>query len=493
MLILQLIIPIITIIAIIYCRNSEEIQQISIGFSQITMMHIQLIIYKFTGEISVFEYIYYGKQGQDGISIWQIQLISIQMPIVLQSTWKSINGLKYRIYIIMQLQITFWSYAVFIVQDIQQFYISFEGVLIPMYFIIGFYGGRNRKIHAANLFFMYTLQGSQFQQQAQIIIYLETGTSDYQTIQTIPISINRQYLLWLAFFFALAIKIPIIPMHIWLPEAHVEAPTAASVLLAAILQKLGSYGLLRYCLSLFPIATSTFTPFIITICIIGIIYSSFACLALQDMKKQIAYSSIGHMNIATQAIFTNDLNGLNGSIYFLISHGIISSAQFLLIGILYDRYHTRTIKYYRGLVLLMPLFSIFFLLFILANIAVPGTSGFICEFLTFLAAFNLNPFIGIIASIAIVITPAYSLWFFHKIIYGKISPHLLFIFSDLTFKEFIILSPLFIFTIFLGIYPNFILQPIQQANLNQLYSYYLIKFKLLYPYRLYYSIFIQEM
>lgn len=466
--IIQLIIPIITIIGITYCKKSEEIQQIAQGFSQISLMHVQIQIFKFQGEISVFEFIYYGKLGQDGISIWQIFQISIQMPLILQSTWKSINGVMFRIYITQQLFIVFWSYAVFMVQDIQQFYISFEGVQIPMYMLIGYYGGRNRKLHAANMFFLYTLLGSLFLQQGLIVIYLETGTSDYQIIMTIPISVTRQYFQWQAFFFAQAIKIPMIPMHIWLPEAHVEAPTAASVLLAAVLQKQGSYGLLRYCLSLFPLATIKFTPFIITLCIIGIIYSSFACLALQDMKKQIAYSSIGHMNIATLAIFTNDQNGINGGIYFLISHGIISSAQFILIGILYDRYHTRTIKYYRGLAIIMPLFSFFFLFFTLANIAVPGTSGFICEFLTFMATFNLNPFIGIIASIAIVITPAYSLWFYHKIIYGKISNHLILIWSDLTFKEFFILTTLLFFTQFLGIFPNFILLPIQISSLNQL-------------------------
>lgn len=463
------IIPIITIISITLCKKKEEIQYIALGFSQITMMHVQQIVYKFQGSISIFEFIYYGKQGQDGISIWQIMQISVQMPIIQQSTWKSINGFSYKMYIIQQLFIAFWAYAVFLVQDIQYFYISFEGVQIPMYFLIGFYGGRNRKIHASNLFFIYTLLGSQFQQQAQVILYQETGTSDYQIILTIPISANRQYLLWQAFFFAQAIKIPMIPMHIWLPEAHVEAPTAASVMLAAILLKQGSYGLLRYCLSLFPLATSTFTPFVFTICIIGIIYSSFACLSLLDLKKQIAYSSIGHMNIATLAIFTNDLNGINGSIFFLISHGIISSAMFLLIGVLYDRYHTRTIKYYRGITQIMPLFSIFFLFFTLANIAVPGTSGFICEFLTFLAAFNSNPFIGLFSSMAIIQTPAYSLWFFHKIIYGKLSPYFISIFSDLSFKEFSILFPLLFFTLFLGIYPNYLFLTMQISNLNLLY------------------------
>lgn len=471
MLIFFLIIPIITIFSVFFCKKKEEIQLTTLGFSFINLIHTLFIIYKFKGNISIFEFIFYGKLGQDGLSIWQIQLISIQMPIIILSTWKSIKGNlnNYKFYIILQFFITFWSYAVFLVQDILYFYISFEGVQIPMYFLIGFFGGRNRKSHAANLFFIYTLLGSLFQLLSLIILYLETGTSDYHIILNIPISIFKQYFQWLAFFFALAIKIPMIPMHIWLPEAHVEAPTAASVMLAAILLKQGSYGLLRYCLTLFPIASSIFTPFVSTLCIIGIIYSSFACLSLLDMKKLIAYSSIGHMNIATLAIFTNDLNGLNASIYFLISHGIISSALFLLIGVLYDRYHTRTVKYYKGLVQIMPLFSLFFLFFTFANIAVPGTSGFICEFLTFLAAFNLNPFIGIFSSLAIIQTPAYSLWFFHKIVYGKFSPSLIILFSDISFKEFIILSPLVFFTLFLGLFPNYLFLPIQISNLNLLY------------------------
>lgn len=463
------IIPIIAIICIVFCKKNKDIQSVAIGFSYINVYHALYVLYNFKGNLNTFEFIYYGKQGQDGISLWQIQQISVQMPLIFQSTWKSINGFSYKIYMIQQQSIAFWSYAVFLVQDLQQFYISFEGVQIPMYLIIAIYGGRNRKIHAANLFFIYTLLGSQFQQLAQIILYQETGTSDYQIIQTTPISKIKQYFQCQAFFLAQAIKIPMIPMHIWLPEAHVEAPTAASVLLAAILLKQGAYGFFRYCLAIFPLATSTQTPFFFSICIIGIVYSSFACLSLQDMKKLIAYSSIGHMNIATLSIFTNDLNGISGSIYFLISHGIISSALFFLIGVLYDRYHTRTIKYYRGIVQIMPLFSLFFLCFTLANIAVPGTSGFICEFLTFLAAFNLNPFIGIFSSQAIVQTPTYSLWFFHKIIYGKISPHFITIFSDLTFKEFTILSPLLFFTFFLGIFPNYILLPMQISNLNLLY------------------------
>lgn len=469
MLIIQQLIPQMAIISISFSKKTEEIQWIAIGFSQIAMMHSQLLVNIFPGTDSIFQYQFYGKQGQDGISLWQVWQISILIPIIQQSTWNTgHNQDAYKVLIILQQLITFWSYAVFMVQDLQLFYISFEGIQIPMYFIIGFYGGRNRKIHAANQFFIYTLLGSQFQLQAQIILYYETGTSDYQIIQTRPININHQYLLWQAFFFALAIKIPMIPVHIWLPEAHVEAPTAASIIQAAILQKQGSYGLLRYCLHLFPIASTTFTPYVATMCIIGIIYSSFACLALWDMKKLIAYSSIGHMNTATLALFTNDLNGLNAGIFFLISHGIISSALFILIGILYDRFHTRTIKYFRGQVNIMPLFTLFFLIFTLSNIAVPGTSGFVCEFLTFLAAFNLNPFIGFISSIAIVLAPAYSLWFLHKISYGSLSPHFTSLWTDLTLKEFHMLLPLAFFAIFLGLYPTFIFSNLEITTFSML-------------------------
>lgn len=466
-------IPLIGIFNLMWCKRREEIQWVGMGYAIIGMIHMLGIVHVYTGETSVFEFQYYGKLGQDGISQWLVWQVSILMPIVLLSTWKSTPGSEnvdmYRTQIILLQQIGFWSYAVFMVQDLQLFYISFEGVLIPMYFQIGQSGNRNRKIHAANQFFIYTLLGSQFQLLALIVLYLETGTSDYQTILTIPISPTRQYILWLAFFFALAIKIPMVPMHIWLPEAHTECHTAGSVLQAAILLKQGSFGIQRYCLPLFPIASSTFTPQVATICIIGIIYSSIACLAQWDIKKQIAYSSIGHMNTATLAIFTNDQNGINASIYFLISHGQISSALFLLIGVIYDRYHTRTIKYYRGLVLVMPMFTVFFLFFTLANIAVPGTSGFISEFFTFLAAFQQNPFIGVVSALAIILAPVYSLWFFHKISYGSLSPHLTSIFSDITIKEFHLLLPLVILTLLFGFFPSLLLSPITLSSLALLY------------------------
>ncbi len=462
---IQQIIPIIAIISIWqFTKKGEEIQWIAIGFSQINQMHTQQIVYLYDGNTSDYQFMskYNGKQGQDGISLWQIWQVSMQMPIVQQSTWKSVES-NPKGMIIQQLVIGFWSYAVFQVMDIQQFYISFEGVQIPMYFQIGYYGGRNRKIHAGNQFFIYTLQGSQFQQQAQIIQYIETGTSNYQIQQSMPISSSKQNILWQAFFFAQAIKVPMMPMHIWLPEAHVEAPTSASVLQAAIQQKQGSYGQQRFNQGLFPIASKNFQPIVMTMCIIAIIYSSIACLSQWDMKKQIAYSSIGHMNTATIAIFTNEFNGQCASVYFLISHGLISSALFIQIGILYDRYHTRTIKYYRGIVQIMPIFTVIFLFFTQGNIAVPGTSGFISEFQTFVAAFHQNPQVAILSSQAIILAPAYSLWFFHKVCYGSQSPHQTQQMSDITIKEWNLQLPLIIFTIYFGINPNYIINPIQMS------------------------------
>lgn len=293
------------------------------------------------------------------------------------------------------------------------------------------------------------------------MIYIQIGTSDYQVILTYEIGEEMQKILWLACFIAFAIKIPMIPFHIWLPEAHVEAPTAASVILAAILLKLGSYGFLRFSLPLFPLASSYFTPLVYTISIIGIIYSSFACLAQWDLKKIIAYSSIGHMNTATIGIFTNDFHGLSASFYFLLSHAFISSALFLLIGVLYDRYHTRTIKYYRGLVFIMPLFTFFLFIFTLANIALPGTSGFISEFLTFVGTFNSNPFVAFWATFAILLAPTYSLLLLHKVSYGSFSNHISTLYQDITLKEFHTILPLFILTFFFGLFPNLIFDSTQ--------------------------------
>lgn len=415
----------------------------------------QILIQIYSDSTCLFQFIWQGKFGIDGISLWLVWQVSILMPIVLLSTEKSVEIQPITMLILLIL-IGFWSNAVFLSQDLQLFYLSFEGVQIPMFQQIGFYGGRNRKIHAAYQFFLYTQFGSLFFLIAQILLYSQTGTTDYQLLLTYKLDNNIAIFIWICFFLAQAIKVPMIPAHIWLPEAHVEAPTAASVLQAAILQKQGSYGMLRYLLGLFPEQSKYMTPFIAVLCTLGIIFSSVACQALWDMKKQIAYSSIGHMNTATLAIFTNDIIGISASIFFLISHGQISSGQFQQIGILYDRFHTRTIKYFKGLVQILPVFTTFFQIFTQANIAVPGTSGFVSEFLTFLATFQMNPTLGLLASSAILLAPAYSQWFFHRISYGSISNHQTLIWSDCSKKEYHLLFPLIFLTLILGIYPSYI-------------------------------------
>jgi len=247
-----------------------------------------------------------------------------------------------------------------------------------------------------------------------------------------------------------------VPFHLWLISAHVEAPTAGSVILAAILLKLGSYGFIRYSIPLFPEASHLLSPFLCSLCIIAIIYTSVACLAQLDLKRVIAYSSIGHMNTSVIGLFSNDYHGISASIYFLISHGLISSALFLLIGVIYDRYHTRTIKYFRGIVMLMPLFTLIFLIFTLANAAIPGTSGFISEFIVFLGIYHMNPLVVFAAS-AIILTPCYALWLFHRVSYGSFSNYLASLFQDLTVKEFHLFLPLIFFTFLFGLSPHFIL------------------------------------
>lgn len=456
MLTIMAIVPLQAIAIIQYSKRIENILYIGISFSIFGMIQSQIIIETFNIDTNLFQYQAYGKQGLDGISIWQVWQVNMLMPIVQFSTWRSIK-IQPKNMIILQFMISFWTFQVFTTTDMQLFYISFEGVQIPMFLLIGFYGGRNRKIHAAYQFFIYTLFGSQFLLLAFIILYIESGSSYFQQQQSNNINPQIEVVIWQGFFIALAIKVPMVPAHIWLPEAHVEAPTAASVIQAAILQKQGSYGMLRYSLTLFGESSKVYAPIIATQCLIAIIYSSLACLALWDMKKLIAYSSIGHMNTATLAIFTNDYTGITISIYFLISHGLISSGQFLQIGVLYDRYHTRTIKYFRGVALIMPIFSTFFFIFILANIAVPGTSGFISEFFTFLSIFQMNPFIGFISSLAIIQAPAYSQWFLHKIIYGSLTTHIGIIIADMNYREFSVLAPLTVFTLYIGQYPDFIL------------------------------------
>lgn len=406
----------------------------------------------------------------------------MQMPIVILSVYKSVAGvnivggessLALKQILILLVFIGFWSIAVFLVQNILLFYISFEGALLPMYFLIIHYGSRNKKLHASYMFFLYTLAGSQCLFLGLLGLYLENGTGDYQVLLMNRNSIEAttyEYILWVAFFICFSIKLPIVGFHGWLLAAHVEAPTSASVILAAILLKMGSYGLLRYSLPLFPQATEYFRPFVLVICLLSILYSSIAALSQSDMKMIIAYSSIGHMGTATLGLFSNDYLGIQGSIYFLISHGLISAALFLQVGVIYDRYHTRNIMYYRGLVQAYPVYVLLFLVFSMANSAIPMSSGFVGEFQCLLGAFNYNPFVAIVASMSIVLVPAFMLKLLHSISYGEFSRYMPVVTSDITYKEAMLFIPLGFFTFFVGIYPQFLQDGLLEGSLVLLLS-----------------------
>lgn len=359
---------------------------------------------------------------------------------------------------------------VFTVLDVVTFYIFFESVLIPMFVIIGVWGSRSdkTKIQAAYYFFLYTLVGSILMLLGIFVLYYQLGTTDYQVIlATAPYILNErtQIILFLAFYASFAVKIPKIPFHIWLPQAHVEAPVAGSVFLAGILLKLGAYGFIRFSLPLFPYASLYFSPLIYTLSVIAILYASLATMRQIDLKRIIAYSSISHMGLVTLSLFTGSLMGIEASIFLMIAHGITSSALFISVTFLYERTHTRIIKYYRGVATLMPLFSTFFLIFSLANLGLPLTANFIGEFLSLLAIFPINPFIALLATLGIIFSAAYSLFLYNRVSFGSLSPYLSsFSMRDLSRREFYALSPL-LFTLFLlGIYPDLILNSLHAST-----------------------------
>lgn len=404
--------------------------------------------------------------GIDAISLLFIILTTLLFPLCFLLNWESVKY-RFKDFAILLFLLEFFLINVFSCLDLFFFYIFFESVLIPMFFIIGIWGSRQRKIHAVYQFFLYTFFGSVFMLISIIIIYLHIGTTAIHFIKNFYFSENRQLIIWLGFFLGFSIKVPMIPFHIWLPEAHVEAPTTGSILLAGILLKLGTYGFIRFLIPLFPYALKFFTPFVFVICLISIIYGSFSTIRQIDLKKIIAYSSIVHMNFCIIGLFTNNIEGIFGSFFLMISHGIVSGALFFCIGILYDRYHTRILYYYGGLVQVMPIFSVIFLIFILSNMGFPGTSGFVGEILILISIFSINFKVALLISTSMVFSAIYSLWLYNRIIFGEIKnffflKNLYFFkswfkkFSDITKREFMIALPLLFFNFILGIYPNII-------------------------------------
>jgi proton-translocating NADH-quinone oxidoreductase chain M len=394
--------------------------------------------------------------GVDGISLFFILLTTFLIPVCLLASWDSIK-IYIREYSIAFLFLEAVLICVFTVLDVLFFYIFFEAVLIPMFLIIGIWGSRERKIRAAYQFFVYTLVGSVLMLLAIMYIYYQVGTTDVQVLTSVSFDYNTQIILWLAFFASLAVKIPMVPAHIWLPEAHSEAPTAGSVILAGVLLKMGGYGFLRFSIPMFPDASIYFTPLVYTLSFIAVIYTSLTTLRQVDMKRIIAYSSVAHMGFVTIGMFTLNIQGIEGSMLLMLSHGVVSSALFLCVGVVYDRHKTRIIKYYSGLTVKMPLFSITFLFFILANMGFPGTSSFVSEFLVLVGAFKSNVFVTALAATGVIWGAGYSIWLYNRVAFGNIRTSHISEFHDLDRREFMVFVPCILLVFLMGIYPEIFL------------------------------------
>nr|YP_010930481.1 NADH dehydrogenase subunit 4 [Rheum palmatum]WKL06580.1 NADH dehydrogenase subunit 4 [Rheum palmatum] len=391
--------------------------------------------------------------GIDGISLFFVILTTFLIPICILVGWSGMRSYG-KEYITASLIREFLMIAVFCMLDPLLFYVFPESVPIPMFIIIGVWGSRQRKIKAAYQFFLYTLLGSVFMLLAILLILLQTGTTDLQISLTTEFSERRQIFLWIAFFASFAVKVPMVPVHIWLPEAHVEAPTAGSVILAGILLKLGTYGFLRFSIPMFPEATLRSTPFIYTLSAIAIIYTSSTTSRQIDLKKIIAYSSVAHMNFVTIGMFSPNIQGIGGSILPMSSHGLVSSALFLCVGVLYDRHKTRLVRYYGGSVSTMPNLSTIFFSFTLANMSSPGTSSFIGEFLILVGAFQRNSLVATLAALGMILGGAYSLWLYNRAVSGNLKPDFLHKFSDPNGREVFIFIPFLVGVVRMGVHPK---------------------------------------
>ena len=403
------------------------------------------------------------KMGVDGISILFVMLTTFLMPIVIAASWTVSHRVKE--YMIAFLVLETLMIGVFCALDLILFYLFFEGGLIPMFLIVGIWGGQNR-IYAAFKFFLYTFLGSVLMLVAMVAMYIDAGTTDIEVLlrhefasETLTlfgwqIIGGMQTLLWLAFFASFAVKMPMWPVHTWLPDAHVQAPTAGSVVLAAILLKLGGYGFIRFSLPMFPIASEAMQTFVFTLSVIAIIYTSLVAMMQEDMKKLIAYSSVAHMGYVTMGIFAANQQGVDGAIFQMISHGFISGALFLCVGVIYDRMHTRQIDAYGGLVVRMPAYAMIFMLFTMGNVGLPGTSGFVGEFLTLAGVFQVNTWVALFATTGVILSAAYALWLYRRVVFGDLLKESLKAIRDLTPRERAIFAPLVAMTLALGVYPS---------------------------------------
>ncbi|MEC7176416.1 MAG: NADH-quinone oxidoreductase subunit M [Pseudomonadota bacterium] len=389
--------------------------------------------------------------GLDGISVLFIILTTSLMPLCILASWESIK-IRVREYMVAFLVLETLMIGVFCAQDLLLFYLFFEAGLIPMFLIIGIWGGA-RRVYASFKFFLYTLLGSVLMLLALIYMYWQVGTTNMTALANFQFSSSEQMWLWLAFFASFAVKMPMWPVHTWLPDAHVEAPTAGSVILAGVLLKMGGYGFLRFSLPMFPLATDMFTELVFVLSVIAIIYTSLVAFAQEDMKKLIAYSSVAHMGFVTMGIFATTQQGIQGAIFQMLSHGWISGALFLCVGVIYDRMHTREIAAYGGLANRMPIYAAVFMLFTMANVGLPGTSGFVGEFLTIIGTFQVSTWTALLAATGVILSACYALTLYRKISFGELENEALQSITDMNSREIAVIAAPVAATIIFGVWP----------------------------------------
>ncbi|WP_050402399.1 NADH-quinone oxidoreductase subunit M [Bradyrhizobium embrapense] len=407
--------------------------------------------------------------GVDGISLPLLILTTAIMPLCIIASWRSVTQ-RVGEYMMAFLILETLMIGTFSALDLVLFYLFFEGGLIPMFLIIGVWGGP-RRVYASFKFFLYTFLGSVLMLLAIMALYWNAGTTDIPTLMHTAVPRSMQTWAWLAFFASFAVKMPMWPVHTWLPDAHVEAPTAGSVILAAILLKMGGYGFLRFSLPMFPLASHDFAPFVFTLSVVAIIYTSLVAMMQEDMKKLIAYSSVAHMGFVTMGIFAVTTQGVAGGMFQMVSHGIVSGALFLCVGVVYDRMHTREIAAYGGLVNRMPLYAMTFMVFTMANVGLPGTSGFVGEFMTLLGTFKISLPTAFFATTGVILSACYALWLYRKVVFGALVKPSLMSIKDLTFRECVTLFPLIALTILFGVYPKPVLD-MSAASVQQLVNNY---------------------
>jgi NADH-quinone oxidoreductase subunit M len=475
--------PVVGALIIYAIRGDDEAAQrnsrwIALWTTLVTFAISLILVWRFDPSIADFQFVEKASwlatgityhMGVDGISLPFVILATGLMPFCIIASWKAITS-RVREYMMAFLILETLMVGTFSALDLVVFYLFFEGGLIPMFLIIGVWGGP-RRVYASFKFFLYTLLGSVLMLLAIMALYWNAGTTDIPTLMHTAVPTNLQKWAWLAFFASFAVKMPMWPVHTWLPDAHVEAPTAGSVILAAILLKMGGYGFLRFSLPMFPLASHDFAPLIFTLSVIAIVYTSLVALMQEDMKKLIAYSSVAHMGFVTMGIFAGTMQGVAGGMFQMISHGIVSGALFLCVGIVYDRMHTREIAAYGGLVNRMPLYAFVFMVFTMANVGLPGTSGFVGEFMTLLGTFKVSITTAFFATFGVILSACYALWLYRKIVFGMLTKPSLASIKDLTFREGLTLFPLVALTILFGIYPKPVLD-MSAASVQQLVNNY---------------------